>query len=202
MLDSIYYRRMFGRSNRAPFSPIKMNDSVSRRDCGVPGNGSDVTHGRAAATPPRCRARASVCFSVARFVYWNRLFVFDPDGTLSTPVDFVPFTRDRSFRSFPVSKECYISFFPFFFLSFLFFFFNRYDDSNRRIRIGSRSIIDREVSAESKRSRIKRERVSLSFFPLFSFFFFLPLLLTIDRSCTSIRTRARGRDLFKFSDGH
>lgn len=32
-----------GSSNRAPFFSIKMNDSVSRRDCGVPGNGSDVT---------------------------------------------------------------------------------------------------------------------------------------------------------------
>lgn len=146
-----------------------MNDSVSRRDCGVPGNGSDVTHGRAAATPPRCRARASVCFSVARFVYWNRLFVFDPDGTLSTPVDFVPFTRDRSFRSFPVSKECYISFFPFFFLSFLFFFFNRYDDRVESVR--DRSSTEKFLRNRSDRGLSANEFLFLLIFSFLSFFF-------------------------------
>lgn len=142
--------------------------------------------------------RAPLCASVARFVYWNRLFVFDPDGTLSTPVDFVPFTRDRFTRS-PFRKNgIFLFFLSFFLLSFFFSSSSSIDD--RATRIGSRSIIDREVCAESRRSRIKR--VSFHFFPLFPFFIFFPLLSTIDRSCTSIRTRARGRDLFKFSDGH
>lgn len=55
-----------------------MNGSVPRRDRGVPGNGSDVTLGELLL---RERARHRV---LGRFVYWNRLFVFEPDGTLST----------------------------------------------------------------------------------------------------------------------
>lgn len=171
MLDSIYYRRMFGRSNRAPFSPIKMNDSVSRRDCGVPGNGSDVTHGRAAATPPRCRARASVCLSVARFVYWNRLFVFDPDGTLSTPVDFVPFTHDRFARS-PFRKN---AIFLFSLSSFFLFCFSSSIATTIRI-VELESVRDRSSTEKFLRNRSDRglsanEFLFLLIFSFLSFFF-------------------------------
>ena len=70
--------------NRAPFFSIKMNDNVSRRDRRVPGNGSDVTPGELLL---RERARHRV---LGRFVYWNRLFVFKPDGTLSTRLTLLP----------------------------------------------------------------------------------------------------------------
>lgn len=59
--------------------------------------------------------RAPLRASVARFVYWNRLFVFDPDGTLSMPVDFVPFTRDR-FAVPRFERMVYFFFFSFFLL--------------------------------------------------------------------------------------
>lgn len=130
--------------------------------------------------------RAPLRASVARFVYWNRLFVFDPDGTLSMPVDFVPFTRDR-FAVPRFERMVYFFFFSFFLL------LQPLRPIEQLESVHDRSSI--EICAES---RIKRERGSFSFFSLF----FFPSFLTIDRSCTSIGTRARGRDLFKFSDGH
>ena len=113
--------------------------------------------------------RAPLCASVARFVYWNRLFVFDPDGTLSTPVDFVPFTRDRFTRS-PFRKNGIFLFFLSFFLLSFFFFSSSSSIDDRATRT---SVRDRSSTEKFARNRGDRELSAFLFiFSLFSLFLF------------------------------
>lgn len=126
--------------------------------------------------------RAPLCASVARFVYWNRLFVFDPDGTLSTPVDFVPFTRDRFTRS-PFRKNGIFLFFLSFFL--LSFFFSSSSSIATTIE-QLESVRDRSSTEKFARNRGDRE---LSAF-LFIFSLFFPFLF-FSSSFQRLTDRAR-----------